>query len=150
MTDKLCPKCGQRLSLEYFSRQKNGRIASYCKPCTSEYCKQHYALHREEHNKRRYRNSKRYIQRNRAYTVDYLRNHPCVDCGERNLLFLEFDHVAPTDKRHLISELSRTGCSLRQLIEEIAKCEVRCVHCHRRRTARQFGWAKGILSQPGM
>jgi hypothetical protein len=26
------------------------------------------------------------------------------------------------------------------LKREIGRCEVRCIHCHRRRTAKQFAW----------
>jgi hypothetical protein len=30
----------------------------------------------------------------------------------------------------------------RTVFEEIAKCDVRCVNCHRRRTAEKFDWSK--------
>jgi hypothetical protein len=34
--------------------------------------------------------------------------------------------------------------SWKDLLNEIAKCDVRCANCHRIRTAQQNRWAKGI------
>jgi hypothetical protein len=147
---KQCAKCRQQLENELFSKGRNGRLASYCKPCTQVYCQAHYAKNAEKHNKRRYQNAKRYIARNRAFTLDYLRSHPCVDCGETDILVLEFDHIDRSSKKYALSILSRSNRGLDVLRREIAKCEVRCIKCHRRRTARQFGWAKGISLMLGM
>jgi hypothetical protein len=147
---KRCAKCEQLLDVGCFSQQRSGQVASYCKPCTQVYCRAHYARNAEAHNKRRYQNSKRYKIRNRAYTIDYLKAHPCVDCGEADILVLEFDHIDPSTKKYAMSDLSRRGKSLGELKREIDKCEVRCIKCHRRRTARQFGWRKGISLLFGM
>jgi hypothetical protein len=59
----------------------------------------------------------------------------CVDCGERDLLVLEFDHIG--DKRSNVTALGWSETSLARLDAEIAQCEVRCCNCHRRRTAAQ-------------
>jgi len=147
---KRCAKCQLELPIDLFSRARGGRPASYCKPCTQAYCRAHYAKNSEQHNKRRYLKSKRDAVRNRAYTVAYMRAHPCVDCGEADILVLEFDHIDPSTKKYALSDLSRSGHSLDMLKREIAKCEVRCIKCHRRRTARQFGWVKGISLMLGM
>jgi hypothetical protein len=57
-----------------------------------------------------------------------------VDCGESDPIVLEFDHVRGV-KRGEISRL-KTMVSLETLAEEIAKCDVRCANCHRRKTHR--------------
>ena len=73
------------------------------------------------------------------YILEYLLKHPCVDCGEKDVTVLEFDHVK--NKLKPVSSLIRAGAT--SLIEkEIEKCEVRCANCHRRKTAKQFGWFK--------
>jgi hypothetical protein len=147
---KYCPKCDKELPVQtHFTRRKNGRISSYCRPCLSLYCRQHYVNNSAAHNARRKEARKQYRIRNRAYVVEYLRTHPCVDCGEADPLILEFDHLDPKDKKYVMSDLSRTGCPLALLQREMAKCAIRCIHCHRRRTARQFGWAKRISLLPG-
>jgi hypothetical protein len=71
---------------------------------------------------------------NQAFIVDYLRTHPCVDCGERDIVVLEFDHLR--DKTASVSRLLAAN-SIRRIQQEIAKCEVVCANCHRRRTARR-------------
>jgi hypothetical protein len=59
---------------------------------------------------------------------------------------LEFDHRDRTTKRHDVSTLVRKKFSWSTILAEINKCDVVCANCHRRRTARQFGWHK--LAQP--
>lgn len=60
----------------------------------------------------------------------YLREHPCVDCGESNLCVLEFDHVRG---EKLFNVRGHTSKNLHQIEEEIKKCDVRCANCHSRR-----------------
>jgi hypothetical protein len=72
----------------------------------------------------------------------YLLEHPCVDCGLKDPLVLEFDHVELSAKRLEVNRLVQRGFAWPTVVEELAKCEVRCANCHRRRTARQFDWPR--------
>jgi hypothetical protein len=71
-----------------------------------------------------------------------LKTSACVDCGERDPLVLEFDHVRGT-KLGNICDLIGSLVSWARIEEEIAKCVVRCANCHRRKTVRQFKWVRG-------
>ena len=77
--------------------------------------------------------------------VDFLRGHPCTDCGETDPVVLEFDHVRGTKR----FEISRgiTDRSFESLMLEMAKCEVVCANCHRRRTAQRAGYARAAVAQ---
>lgn len=77
----------------------------------------------------------------REIVWDYLKNHSCVDCGESDILVLQFDHRDPRTKRFNLSNAS-SRYSLEEVMEEIAKCDVVCANCHCRRTARMFNWKK--------
>jgi hypothetical protein len=66
------------------------------------------------------------------YVRDLLMDSQCVDCGDSRLAVLEFDHVA--EKTANVCDLARSGCALWRLETELARCEIRCVNCHRRRT----------------
>lgn len=68
---------------------------------------------------------------------NYLLEHPCVDCGEKDIRVLEFDHRDPAEKTANISRLVSDGFGSARLEEEINKCDVRCGNCHRRRTKEQ-------------
>ena len=72
---------------------------------------------------------------------DYLKKHPCVDCGEKDPIVLEFDHLK--DKLIEVSRLVQYT-SMNKMQNEIEKCEIRCANCHRRKTAIQFGWYKNL------
>ena len=72
------------------------------------------------------------VRRNLNYVHDVLARSACVDCGERDMVVLEFDHVGV--KRGQVSKMV-FNVALATLEREIAECEVRCCNCHRRVTA---------------
>ena len=148
---KKCPRCQELLELKLFEcRRRYGRLEpqSYCKACQREDMHEYYERYRREHNVRRLRNQHRYRARNRKRVFQYLEAHPCVDCGERDPAVLEFDHVQA--KSENVSRLIGNGSAWSKLSAEISKCVVRCAHCHRRRTARQFAWWRGTTRGAGM
>jgi len=73
--------------------------------------------------------------------MTYLASHPCIDYGVDNVIVLEFDHRDPKDKLTNVGNMisSKRWARVRA---EIEKCDVRCVNCHRRKTARDFHWLK--------
>lgn len=83
--------------------------------------------------------NQRITEENRQRLIDYLRAHPCVDCGEGDPLVLEFDHVRG-EKEADVSRMLVRRYSWKRILGEIDKCEVRCANCHRRKTIKQFGW----------
>ena len=56
----------------------------------------------------------------------------CVDCGEKNHIVLDFDHIR--DKKYNVSRMIHDGFSWKAILREIEKCEVVCANCHRIRT----------------
>jgi hypothetical protein len=79
----------------------------------------------------------------REWVIAYLIANPCVDCGETHLATLDFDHVRGK-KTANVSVLIRRGQSLKVIQLEIAKCDVRCSNCHRKRTFQANGWRKAL------
>lgn len=63
-----------------------------------------------------------------------------MDCGEKDILVLEFDHRA--NKYKEIGKMVTGRYSLLRIMKEVEKCDVRCANCHRRKTALQQGWHK--------
>ena len=117
-----------------FSRSKDGR-QPYCRVCAKSY----FVARREEivsMIQARKRERKDELTR---YVRAYLLEHSCVDCGETDPVVLEFDHVRGTKIAH-VSRMVKGAVSLARLQAEIAKCDVRCANCHRRRTAKMLGW----------
>ena len=117
-----------------------GRQATRCLACVAAASRAHYKRSRDEY-LRRARNRLPWINPNAGYRVEYLATHPCVDCGEADPLLLDFDH-RPGEKK--VDDVSRlvSRHSWAVALAEIANCDVRCVSCHRRKTARDFGWRR--------
>lgn len=84
---------------------------------------------------------KRQVQQKRKNLIDYLKNHPCIICGEADPVVLDFDHVDPSTKHKTVARMVGGGTySWARVLEEIGKCQVLCANCHRRRTHEQFGF----------
>jgi hypothetical protein len=71
---------------------------------------------------------KRYLK-GKQFIYSYLESHPCVDCGERDVRVLDFDHVK--GKTRNVQDLLMG--TVARIQSEITRCEVRCANCHRRR-----------------
>ncbi len=108
-----------------------------CKPCQRAASRRWYAANRERHGAKQRDAHRRALGRATAFVKDHLAHHPCVDCGEADIQVLEFDHLR--DKKAEVSVLVRGGRSIREIAAEIAKCEVRCANCHRRKTCTAIG-----------
>ena len=66
--------------------------------------------------------------------IDYLLDHPCIDCGCDDVRVLEFDHRDPATKVAGVCELVNQLRSWALIADEIAQCDVRCRNCHVIRT----------------
>lgn len=147
MTEKQCSKCKENKPLSKFSFRNKAKkkYMSWCKECIRIYDREYYSNSSPAAKAKKKENSKNLRRRNSQYVWDYLKTHPCVDCGEDNPIVLEFDHIK--DKEHWNNNISNyvSKCSIDTIQKEIEKCEVRCANCHRIKTAKQLNWYKNII-----
>ena len=137
---KRCTNCKETKPIEEFYKGsgKDG-VRSTCKPCSQllyGYTKDHlrrgiisfdkYKAHRK--------NSIKRLRRMQRFIAKYLSAHPCVDCGEDDIVVLDFDHVRGKKLFTMGGGISRSMANIKR---EIRKCEVRCRNCHRRETRRR-------------
>jgi hypothetical protein len=103
----------------------------------------HYYANREDKIAKAAVYKESYKQRNRRFLYDYMVDKSCADCGESDMVVLEFDHVRG-EKAGNISRAVAEVWSIERIEVEIAKCEVVCCNCHRRRTGSRAGWYKHV------
>lgn len=137
---KLCNKCGIVKELSAF-RIRHGRQDQPCKKCYLEYGRRHYQNNKQYYIDKADKRNAIVREAVRRLVWNYLREHPCVDCGNNDPRVLEFDHVRGK-KKYNVSEMQNQRHTVKALLEEIAKCEVRCANCHRIKTFEQFQWHK--------
>lgn len=118
-------------------RIKGLKRAYNCRNCSREYIRKHYEKHKQYYldKAKTSRNSNR--QACFMYLRSYLMLHSCVDCGEKDIEVLEFDHIDRDNKGGNIGDLLTNNATPARLVKEILKCEVRCANCHRRKTNRE-------------
>lgn len=133
---KRCASCKLLLNKNNFNwKFKNVKLSSYCRECSRKYIRQHYLENRDYYLNKSIRRKKLVREQAYEYISTYLFEHPCVDCGEFDILVLEFDHKDRTSKVSEVSRIINSTGSISRLIVEISKCDVRCANCHRRKTA---------------
>jgi hypothetical protein len=84
------------------NRGPAGRRHQKCKTCVATYGREHYARNREAYISRNVTNMRGRRRSLKERVWDYVANQACVDCGERDPLVLDFDHVDPENKRREI------------------------------------------------
>lgn len=143
----ICRTCDDdKLEEEFhFKNKKTGLRNKQCKNCSSLYRKKYYSENKESAILYALKSNVDIRLRNRQYVWDYLKKHPCIDCGNDNPIVLDFDHKDNSNKICDIGVAADSNWSLRKIQIEIDKCNIRCSNCHRIRTAIQFNWYKSII-----
>jgi len=138
-----CSACGEDKPAAEFSFSDESRrlLNSYCRACHAVYRHAHYLANKPDYIRRAIAQTRAHRVENRREVLSYLETHACVDCGKADPIVLEFDH---RDRAQKLTEVGGMMLNKRwaRVRAEIDKCDVRCVNCHRRRTARDFGWTK--------
>lgn len=86
-----------------------------------------------------------YVRRNKQRVTEFIdaykRDRSCIDCGFLGKEFpyvLDFDHLeGGVTKKFNIGSWSRSVLSVEAIEREIAKCELVCANCHRKRTFKK-------------
>ena len=140
-----CSRCSELKPEDDFAwrRKKKGERQRFCRACMADYGRHHYQANKPVYKKRALARKHRLARERGEYLLKYFKSHPCVDCGESDPVVLEFDHLR--DKECTIGAVL-TFRNWESLLDEIAKCEVVCANCHRRRTASRGGWIRAMLA----
>lgn len=142
-----CSPCRELKPASAFSKRgsSGGRRDTYCRPCRAAYGREHYLANKQRYVDQARRRTEAVARERVKWLIDFFRENPCVDCGESDPVVLEFDHLR--DKKFNISKALRDR-SWKSILAEMAKCEVVCANCHRRRTARTRRHLRALLIDP--
>jgi hypothetical protein len=128
---KRCVTCKLVLPLTAFNKRRLSKdgLQFRCRDCYRQW----HAANKERHNKQIHDRIARIRASHYERLRQYFDEHPCTDCGEADPLVLEFDHIGD-DKTKDVCILLRQAYPWEVIEAEIAKCQVVCANCHRRRT----------------
>ena len=134
---KACTKCNEEKpeSAFYYNKSKD-KLDSHCKDCQREYRKQHYRSNKKYYKDKAKRNWQPIIDDNQRKIKKLLQSSSCKDCGEKNWLVLEFDHLPQFTKSFNIST-GMKNFRWEKVLTEIKKCDIVCANCHRLRTQKR-------------
>lgn len=127
METRICKECGKELPLEQFELEhtKKGDFRrNVCRKCRAIYRKNRRKQHPEIHLSQALRRQKR--------QGDWLLSlkTPCIICGEKESVCIDFHHTNPSEKEFTIGK--HRSRSKEWLLNEISKCVCLCANCHRK------------------
>lgn len=131
---KCCTCCKLTKPLSEFNRNKSRAdgLNNICRGCSTERSRRYYVENRELHKATVGARRNAVVAANQTNYLEYLRAHPCCDCGNGDIRVLEADHLHSKYKN--VSEMLSGGCSWSTLLTELEKCDIVCANCHRIRT----------------
>ncbi len=71
---------------------------------------------------------------------EYKATLACQHCGENHPATLVFHHRDPNEKELSVAQAVHDGWSVEHILNEIAKCDVLCINCHKR--LHHNSWSK--------
>lgn len=145
METRKCCECKKTKPIDQFSfkRKADNLHHSACKTCFRKRMRTEYRK-----NKFYYTNKANIRRRELSKKLlEFLNGKSCVDCGEDDLVVLDFDHARGKKDRE-VSNMIRDGIGWTKILKEIKKCDICCSNCHRRRTAKKFNWKRLFHSKP--
>jgi len=148
MRVKTCSRCGEIKPLDQFPpvrRSEPDRLQTWCRACFKEANDRNYRPYYDRERERILARITAHRDAIHQQLIEYLLAHPCVDCGETDIVVLEFDHVG--EKLDDVSTLANGGRSWERIKTEIEKCEVRCANCHRKKTIERRQLATALVAQ---
>lgn len=135
---KTCYKCGEEKTIDLFTKDYNKNRPSYGKPTTlCKKCKSRKDHVLRKKNGRGAKERNRLKLRNLEVVWNALVGKQCMDCGENNILVLEFDHILGEKKMAVITMAANRLGNKEAIKAEIEKCEIVCSNCHTIRTMRR-------------
>jgi hypothetical protein len=161
-----CTKCGTIHPLDEEHFRRDPRYAkgfkTWCNDCTNDLTRRgmnkRYATDekfrervkrrvrewRKAHPEKRRKGDSKRRALAKAFVQEYLRSHPCIDCGESDPVALDFDHRNQKAKRYCIGAGIAGGILPESLLKEMEKCDIRCSNCHRKKHAREHTQGKRV------
>jgi hypothetical protein len=144
---KLCTKCNQQKDESLFNKNKSKKdgLQTKCRECDRKRALKIYQsdpLGKEKALVRKHKAR----ELTREKMLQFLQGKCCKTCQENDPVVLDFDHRDAAIKTANVSEMVGTGLSWNKILAEIEKCDILCSNCHRRKTARELGFYKCLLS----
>jgi len=138
MQTKKCTSCNSVKELKEFNKNSSRKdgLQTKCRMCDRKRALEYFNSNQVQKEKAKLRTKER-LKENQDLICEFLSKNPCVDCNESNIILLEFDHKNPEEKVECITVMVTNGFSFSKIKQEIEKCEIRCISCHKKRTAIQ-------------
>lgn len=137
---KKCSKCNSKKPIEAFYLRKTGiRAGQYydrCIECYKNRGREYYHVNKARQLELALKRRHRRIADLRKFVNEQKRDKSCMDCeGTFPSYVMDFDHRDSTSKINNIGKIGSKGLyTVKQVIDEIKKCDLVCANCHRIRT----------------
>ena len=88
----------------------------------------------------------KYVRDRRYHKLNQIKmERGCKDCGyKKHPKALHFDHIVRENKHIILTDKKRNREYIKELFNEVKKCEVRCANCHSIRTWEELHYMPNV------